>query len=49
VRTDVSRRGDDAIGLVIQADGKIVVAGVAGESGEGGGNARFALARYTAA
>jgi uncharacterized delta-60 repeat protein len=49
VRTDVSRRGDDAIGLVIQADGKIVAAGVAGESGEGGGNARFALARYTAA
>jgi uncharacterized delta-60 repeat protein len=46
VRTDISRRSDDAIGLVIQGDGSIVAAGVAGERGEGGGDARFALARY---
>jgi uncharacterized delta-60 repeat protein len=46
VRTDFSRRSDDAIGLVIQADGRIVAAGDAGESDEGGGNSKFALARY---
>jgi uncharacterized delta-60 repeat protein len=46
VSTDVTPQGDDAIGLVIQADGKIVAAGIGGEVGEGGGNAKFALVRY---
>jgi uncharacterized delta-60 repeat protein len=46
VSTDITGRSDDAIGLVVEADGRIVAAGNAGEFGEGGGNARFALARY---
>jgi uncharacterized delta-60 repeat protein len=46
ITTDVTERGDDAIGLVIQSDGKIVAAGTGGEIGEGGGDSRFALVRY---
>ena len=39
----------DAIGLVIQSDGKIVAAGIAGESGDLGGDVKFALVRYLTA
>ena len=46
LRTDFTPRGDDAIGLVIESDGRIVAVGNAGEAGEGGGDASFALARY---
>ena len=43
VMTDYTPRGDGANGVAIQADGKIVAAGVAGISS---GHPRFALARY---
>ena len=42
VTTSFSRRRDIAYGVAVQADGKIVVAGSSG----GGGDSRFALARY---
>ena len=41
--TDFTAHADYANGLAIQADGKIVAAGVAGE---GGSNPKFAVARY---
>jgi len=44
VTTDLTRRGGDcALGVAVQADGKIVAAG---HSGFGGPNGRFALVRY---
>jgi uncharacterized delta-60 repeat protein len=44
VTTDLTRRGGDcALGVAIQADGKIVAAG---HSGFGGPNGKFAVARY---
>ena len=43
VMTDLTAKWDAANGVAIQADGKIVVAGT---SGVGGANTRFALARY---
>ena len=43
VTTDFTRREDAAYGVVIQPDGKIVAAG---DAGYGGGNSRFAVARY---
>ena len=43
VRTFVSAWGDAANGVAIQADGKIVAAGVAADQA---GNSKFALARY---
>jgi uncharacterized delta-60 repeat protein len=46
VTTDFSPHTDYADGVAIQADGKIVAAGI---SGEGGSNPRFAVARYLAA
>jgi uncharacterized delta-60 repeat protein len=44
VTTDFTPGDDEGFGLVLQSDGKIVVAG---EAGLGGPNSRFALARYT--
>ena len=44
--TDFTAHADYATGLAIQADGKIVAAGIAGE---GGSNPRFAAARYLSA
>jgi uncharacterized delta-60 repeat protein len=48
VTTDFDLAGDEARGLVIQADGKIVAAGVANITGQGDGPSidNFALARY---
>jgi uncharacterized delta-60 repeat protein len=46
VTTNFSPHTDYADGVAIQADGKIVAAGI---SGEGGSNPRFAVARYLAA
>ena len=43
VTTDFTSNADSAFGLGIQTNGKIVIAG---ESGGGGANPRFALARY---
>ena len=43
--TDLTAPADYATGLALQADGRIVAAGVAGE---GGSNPRFAVARYLA-
>jgi uncharacterized delta-60 repeat protein len=43
VITDFTSREDAAYGVVIQPDGKIVVAG---DAGLGSGNSRFAVARY---
>lgn len=43
VTTDFSRYGDDAAGIAIQPDGKIVVAG---DARLGSGNSAFAVARY---
>jgi len=45
VTTDFSRYGDDAAGVAIQPDGKIVVAG---DARLGSGNSAFAVARYEA-
>ena len=44
VRTNVTSRGDSAIGVELQADGRIVVAGLAGHGGDG----KFVVARYDA-
>ena len=45
VRTNFTSQHDSVQNLAIQPDGKIVAAGIAGDSGP---NARFALARYSA-
>ena len=43
VATDITLKQDQAIGVALQADGKVVAAGIAGQSGA---NPRFGLARY---
>ena len=43
VRTDFSDRADAATSIAVQTNGKIVVAGI---SGDGSSNPKFALARY---
>src|SRR5262245_63400360 len=43
VRTDITNAEEDGFAVTIQPDGKIVVAG---ESGIGGRNPRFAIVRY---
>jgi uncharacterized delta-60 repeat protein len=43
VTTDITLKQDQAIGVALQADGKVVAAGIAGQ---GGANPRFGLARY---
>jgi uncharacterized delta-60 repeat protein len=43
VATDITLKQDQAIGVALQADGKVVAAGIAGQ---GGANPRFGLARY---
>jgi uncharacterized delta-60 repeat protein len=45
VTTDFTRWNDSVQGLAVQADGEIVVGGIAGN---GGSNPKFALARYNA-
>jgi uncharacterized delta-60 repeat protein len=43
VATDLTLKQDQAIGVAVQADGKVVAAG---DAGQGGANPRFGLVRY---
>jgi uncharacterized delta-60 repeat protein len=43
VTTNFTRRGDHSIGIAIQPDGKIIMAGVVGNFGS---NAKFGVVRY---
>lgn len=48
VMTNFTPAFDAASSIAVQADGKLVVGGVSGETGPGAGDAMFALARYNA-